>query len=170
MIPVTLRVAIADDASTVEGVLRESYGKLLANDYPADLLEACMPMMVRANPKLLACGTYFVAQTPGGEAVGVGGWTAAPPGAREHTPGRAHLRFIGVKASAARSGVASQIVERCIRETRLAGFVWLESNSTLTAVPFYRAFGFKDLAAVHADFGDGLRLPCIRMQLALDAG
>jgi hypothetical protein len=45
--------------------------------------------MTKANPKLLASGTFYVAQSLHGEIVGCGGWTREQPGTGEVVQGEA---------------------------------------------------------------------------------
>jgi len=47
----------------------------VAPGYPAELLARAVPLMARANPALLRCGTYYLAQGPEGDVLGCGGWT-----------------------------------------------------------------------------------------------
>src|SRR5688572_17098748 len=68
----SLRVATPADADTVSALLDRSYPTLWASHYEPALIEAVHPFVVRANPKLLASGTYFVAIVEDGLAVGCG--------------------------------------------------------------------------------------------------
>jgi hypothetical protein len=58
-----LRVAAPGDNETVSALLSASYKRLLAPDYEPCILAAALPLMTRANPRLLESGTYYVAVT-----------------------------------------------------------------------------------------------------------
>ena len=52
-------------------VLKECYPVLLAPAYDAALLAKALPLMTRANPALLASGTYYLAEAADGAPVGL---------------------------------------------------------------------------------------------------
>ena len=52
--------ACPSDAASISAMMQRSYGQLLAKDYADDVLECALPMMTKAQPDLLATGTYFV--------------------------------------------------------------------------------------------------------------
>lgn len=70
-----LRVAAPGDNETVSALLSASYKRLLVPDYEPCILAAALPLMTRANPRLLESGTYYVAVTASGTIIGCGGWT-----------------------------------------------------------------------------------------------
>jgi len=59
----SLRVATPDDADAVSALLDRSYSTMWASYYEPELIAAVRPFVTRANPRLLACGTYFVVMT-----------------------------------------------------------------------------------------------------------
>ena len=71
--PFRVRGATLNDADMVASVLRASYPNLMTPEYTAELLARAVPLMARAHPTLLRCGTYSLAQGPEGAAVGCGG-------------------------------------------------------------------------------------------------
>jgi len=158
-----LRVATPDDAPAVDALLKRSYGSLLREDYPAEILIAALPMMVRSNPKLLASGTYFVVEDEAGAVIGAGGWTPWAPGDMADTPGLGHIRHVATDDRSVRRGVGRMILERCIAEAKDAGLERLEALSTLTAAPFYESMGFEDIEPVAVPMGPDVMLPSVRM-------
>jgi GNAT superfamily N-acetyltransferase len=110
--PYALRVAGPADAEAVTALLAASYPALLAAAYTADVLAATLPLMTKANPRLLASGTYYVAEADGGSLAGCGGWTAEMPGSGEVVPGVGHIRHFATHPQWTRRGVASAMLVR----------------------------------------------------------
>jgi hypothetical protein len=54
--PITIRKSTGEDISTADALFCRSYPALLAPDYAPDVLSAALPLMSRANPKLLRSG------------------------------------------------------------------------------------------------------------------
>src|SRR5690606_20106321 len=121
--------------------LGASYPALLAADYDPDLLARALPLMCRANPRLLESGTYYVAERAG-VIVGCGGWTREPPGGGPAAPAEGHVRHFATHPSAIRSGVGAAMLRRCFEDAAGAGIGLLHCNATRPAVPFYAAAGF----------------------------
>jgi N-acetylglutamate synthase-like GNAT family acetyltransferase len=159
----SMRIATPEDAPAVDALLKRSYGRLLREDYPAEILIMALPLMGRSNPKLLASGTYFLVADEAGELIGAGGWTATAPGDMPDTPGLGHIRHVATDDRAVRRGVGRMILQRCFGEAKAAGLARLEALSTLTAVPFYEAMGFVDIEPVAVPMGPDVMLPSIRM-------
>jgi hypothetical protein len=89
-----IRTANPADSEAVTALLAASYSTLLSAAYESDLLGRGLPHFTKANPTLLACGTYYVAERETGDLVGCGGWTAAEPGNWKcHGRGSAHSSF-----------------------------------------------------------------------------
>jgi N-acetylglutamate synthase-like GNAT family acetyltransferase len=101
--------------------------------------------MTKANPRLLGSGTYHVAGT-GTELVGCGGWSRKAPGSGEITDGTAHIRHVATHPTWLRQGVGRRLRFRCFDEAASAGVSNLECHSTVVAVDFYVATGFKMVA------------------------
>src|SRR5688572_31965559 len=89
---ITVRIATPEDAEGVSEVLRASYATLLPAHYTPAEMAAMLPIIVRANPKLLASGTYYVA-VEGDAYLGCGGWTPAKYArVADSTPGLGAIR------------------------------------------------------------------------------
>ena len=77
----TIRTAGREDLAELDQLFASSYPALLKPDYPPSLLVTAIPRIARANPRLIASGTFFVVCRSDDRIVGAGGWTrAAPPG------------------------------------------------------------------------------------------
>jgi GNAT superfamily N-acetyltransferase len=163
----TLRVTNMADEAAVSELLYVSYATLLAADYDAELLGKLLPIVGKAQPRLLTSGTFFAAQDETGLLLGCGGWTRQIPGTENVTPGEAHVRHFATHPDAARKGVGGAILQRCIDEARQDGNIMLHSAASLTAEPFYAAFGFQTLDYELDDMPGGLKMPGARMRLDL---
>ncbi len=159
----SIRIATPEDAPAVDALLKRSYGRLLREDYPAEILIAALPLMTRSNPRLLASGTYFAVEDETGQLIGAGGWTPWAPGNMADTPGLGHIRHVATDDRAVRRGVGRMILQRCIDEAKAAGLERLEALSTLTAASFYEAMGFEDIEPVAVAMGPDVLFPSIRM-------
>jgi GNAT superfamily N-acetyltransferase len=138
---ISVRVAGPDDVPAVEGILQDSYPTLMADAYEPALLARALTLMVTANPRLLASGTYNLAEE-GGESVGCGGWTFDEPGTGEIDPGTAHVRHFGVRSGWTGKSVGRQLYRRCEADAGAAGATRFLCYSSLNGEPFYRALGF----------------------------
>ena len=83
---ISIRVTLADDVAATERVYRASFPVLMAAAYDSETLARVLPLFTRANPKLLASGTYYLAEIAG-EAIGCGGWSRELPGKSSTEPG-----------------------------------------------------------------------------------
>ncbi|NVB42658.1 GNAT family N-acetyltransferase [Pseudenhygromyxa sp. WMMC2535] len=138
-----IRPAQPEDAEAVNRLLERSYGQLLAGFYEPRLLERALPAMVRANPSLLACGTWYLAEDAAdGRLLGCGGFTSEAPGGGSSSGRHGHVRHVASDPDALRRGVARAVLERSLAEARARGLSTLEAASTLAAERFHAAMGF----------------------------
>ncbi|MEO0865606.1 MAG: hypothetical protein AAFY39_13690, partial [Pseudomonadota bacterium] len=56
-----IRPSTKADMAAVDALLARTYPKLLKADYPPSVLVTALPVISRARPELLVCGTYYVA-------------------------------------------------------------------------------------------------------------
>jgi predicted N-acetyltransferase YhbS len=159
---VTIRVAGPEDAPAVRSVLEDSYPALMAGAYPADLLARALTLIVRPHPRLLAGGTYFLAEADG-QAVGCGGWSFWMPGCAEQT-GLAHIRHFAVRSGSAGQGIGRALYERCALDAGAAGASRFEVQSSLNGEAFYAALGFGRVGPIDVPMGPGLDFPSILMR------
>ena len=167
----TLRLARLDDLSAVDDLLARSFPRLLAADYPPSVLVTAVPLIARARPGLLASGRYFVVSDARGRVVGAGGYSFDSPSpdtdAGRVVPRLAHVRHFAADPSRLRQGIASGIMDRVLTGARAEGATAMECLSTRTAVPFYRAMGFKVDRPVTISLRAGIDFPAMRMWRAL---
>ncbi|MDX2308012.1 MAG: GNAT family N-acetyltransferase [Hyphomicrobium sp.] len=163
-----VRVARAADEPAVTTLLAACYPALMRGAYGDEILDAALPLITRANPHLLASGTYYVAEAADGALVGCGGVglarPGAPPGAVEVEPGLAHVRHFATDPAWLRRGVARSIMSRSIAAARRAAATAVECYSSLNAVPFYTVEGFRPVERVDVRLDGTLRFPAVLMR------
>lgn len=157
-----IRIASVADLDATGALLVASYSSLLASHYDHDLLRRALPLITRANPTLLASGTYYVAEIAG-ELVGCGGWTIANPENGEIIDGETHLRHFATHPEWARQGVGTSLLSRCFRDAESCSIRHLHCFSTLNAERFYQASGFETVKNIDVPVEPGLTLPGILM-------
>ncbi len=156
------RIADQGDVEAIDVLLSRAYPILLRPDYDADLLERCLPFISRAQPDLVTCGTYYVIEEKG-QVIAAGGWTVAAPGNGPSVDGEGHIRHVVTDERVLRRGVARCLLTHIFEEARKAGVNVLHSQSTLTAVPFYEALGFKQVAPIDVVLQPDLVFPSVAM-------
>jgi GNAT superfamily N-acetyltransferase len=161
--PFTIRVAGPDDADAVTEVLTASYPVLMDGAYDMATLAAALPHMVRANPTLLASGTYYLAETADGTAVGCGGWTHERPGTGEREDGLAHIRHFATRPDRTGQGIGRALFEICVGAATGEGVHRFEVYASLNAEGFYRALGFETIEPLDIPMGNGAVFPSLRM-------
>ena len=165
-IDLKIRVATPGDLAAVDRVFARSYPALLKPDYPPSVLVTALPLISRAQPRLLASGTFFLAET-GGQIVGAGGWTPGAPGGARSAVRAGHVRHLVTDQNHTRRGVGRAIMDRVFETARDAGMTELRCQATRTAVPFYRAVGFSVLGDIMVPLRPGIDFPAVSMMRAL---
>jgi GNAT superfamily N-acetyltransferase len=163
---ITIRTATPDDAAMLSVLLAASY-TALKGSYDPHGFDSALPLMATANPKLLASGTYYIAEI-GGQAAGCGGWSTEKPGTGEIAEGVGHIRHYATHPAFLRRGVGRRLLDHCIDEARRSGISIMMSQSTLPAEPFYASAGFRRLGLIDVAMAPGVVLPAVEMQLELD--
>jgi GNAT superfamily N-acetyltransferase len=161
--PFLIRIANPMDSDAISALLVASYSSLLGACYDGDMLGRALPHLTKPNLALLACGTYYVAESEPGNLVGCGGWTAAKPLSGEIIRGEAHVRHFATHPEWVRRGVGTALLARCLCEAGSAGIRILHCCSTLNAEHFYRASGFDAVGPVDVPLGPGMTFPGILM-------
>jgi len=146
---VSVRVATPGDEAAVGKLLAATYPRLMAPGYEPDVLAAALPAMIKANPALLASGTYYLAETPEGAVVGCGGWTHDRPGgaspetdASPPSDAAGHIRHFATHPDWLRQGIGRKLFERCAADAVSDGVRRFECYASLVAVAFYARMGF----------------------------
>lgn len=152
-----IRPSTKADMAAVDALLARTYPKLLKADYPPSVLVTALPIISRAQPQLLTCGTYYVADE-GGTILGAGGWTPD-----RKVAGLGHIRHVVTDDRALRRGVGRALMARSFAEARAAGMTRMECWATLTAERFYQAVGFETLGPMDVTLQGGISFPSLRM-------
>jgi GNAT superfamily N-acetyltransferase len=75
-----IRPATMHDRDSCAALIKTSYSTLLINDYSAECLEKCLPLITTPREQLLTCNTWYVVEHPSTrQIVGCGGWTLQKP-------------------------------------------------------------------------------------------
>ena len=162
-----VRTADRGDVPGVDALLQRSYPRLLKADYPPSVLVTAIPLIAQAQPNLVACGTYYVAETEDGRIIGAGGWTLRNPGTGRTEGYRGSIRHFATDPDVTRQGVASALMARCLLDARAAGMAAMNCYSTRTAVAFYQAQGFTAGREVALELRPGIRFPAVAMSREL---
>lgn len=159
----SIRVAKPGDFEAVSRLLLASYSTLLTNHYDADLLKIALPFMTRANPDLLASGTWYVAESKAETLVGCGGWSRARPDTGETVPGEGHVRHFATHPEWLGRGIGTSLLARCFKDAQPLIHT-LHCFSTLSAEPFYRACGFETIGPIEVPMGSTVKFPAMLMK------
>jgi len=162
---VMIRTAVRADLSALDALYARSYPALLKHDYPPSVLVTALPLISKVQPHLLATGTYFVA-IDDGQVVAAGGWTRAAPQAisLKKRARIGHIRHVVTDHRRVRQGIGRALIAHIVETASADGITRLECLSTRTAVPFYAACGFAQIAPVSIGMRPGIEFPAIRMQ------
>ena len=153
-----IRVARRADIAAVDALLARAYPRLLKADYPPSLLVTAIPLIARAQPRLVTSGSYFVAEDEG-QIIGAGGWTAD-----RADPARGNIRHVVTDDRRLREGIGRAIITRALDEAAAAGVTRMDCSATRTAVPFYAALGFESVGPVTVALAPGIDFPAIAMR------
>ncbi len=135
----------------------ESYPALVKHDYPPSVLVTALPLIARAQPRLLASGTFYVAESQG-RILGAGGWSWGGPQGGASPTHMAHVRHVITDHGHVRRGIGRALVGHVIAEATRAGARLMDCQATLTAVPFYAALGFREIGPLLVDAAAGDRV------------
>ena len=161
-----VRTARASDLAEIDSLLARSYPVLLKKDYPPSLLVTAIPLIARAQPGLIASGTYFVVELEG-HIVGAGGWTIAAPGGGPAADGIGNIRHVVSDHRKTRQGIGRALMGHVIADAAARGARRLDCLSTLMAVPFYAACGFEEVGPVSVPLRPGIDFPAVLMRQSL---
>lgn len=162
-----VRSATPADLAAVDALLGRSYPALLKGAYPPSVLVTAIPLISKANPQLLASGTYFVV-IDSDEIVGAGGWTkGAPAGGGATRRGWGHVRHVVTDHRRVREGIGKVLMTHIFATASASGIAGLDCLSTLVAVPFYAALGFETVGPVSVTLRQGIEFPSVLMRRSL---
>ena len=168
MIDTALRIDLArpSDLAETDALFARSYPVLLKPDYPPSVLVTALPIISRAQPKLLASGTFYVARLDGA-IVGAGGWTPGAPGGARSQRAVGHIRHVVTDHDHTRRGIGRAIMSKIFATAAAARMSELHCQATITAVPFYRSVGFLDLREIVVPLRPGIEFPAVAMTRSL---
>ena len=160
----TVRPANPGDLAELDRLFAESYPALLKHDYPPSVLVTAIPLISRANPRLLASGTYFLVCGNDGVILGAGGWTRAGPKGFKARTDVGNIRHVVTHKEHLRKGIGTRLMTHILETASTEGLAKLDCLSTRTAVPFYRAAGFRELGPITVPLAPGIDFPAVHMQ------
>lgn len=158
----TLRPADISDAEALNSLFGQSYPALLKADYPPSVLVTAVPLMSKAQPALIASGSFFVI-CDGHDIVGAGGWSMQAPGGKPGMRGIGHIRHVVTDHRRTREGIGRALMEHIVLHAKGSGMTQLHCQSTRTAVPFYTALGFVAQGEIDVPLRPGIEFPAIFM-------
>lgn len=174
-LPITLRLATAQDIPALQNLIDQSVRELSITYYSAEQIESALANVFGVDTQLLADQTYYVAEA-GAQIVGGGGWSkrntlfGGDQAKSNETdsllnPGEqpARLRAFYVHPEWSRRGIGKLITKACETAARRAGFMSVELIATLPGQPLYEANGYEIVCPFEIPLPDGLSLPAFRM-------
>lgn len=161
-----IRPTTRRDIATVDALLAASYPVLLKGDYAPSVLVTALPLISRAQPKLVTCGTYY-GVFDDGDLVGAGGWTLEAPGGASARAKVGHIRHVVTDHARVRQGIGAALMTHILDAAAKAGVAFMACQSTLTAAPFYRAMGFDGEQVISVPLRAGISFPAVSMGRSL---
>lgn len=181
-----IRLATPEDIPALGELIEESVRRLQARDYTPVQIEGALKTVFGVDSKLIADGTYIVAEAQpdlsGGSAesklviVGCGGWsqrktlyggdhwTAREDSLLDPVHDAAKIRAFFIHPDWARRGIGSLILEACEDAARAAGFKRFEMGATLTGAKFFGTRGYMAVKPMAIPLVNGETLPVIHME------
>ena len=178
--PISLRLARADDVPALEQLIARSVRQLSAGYYSDAQIESALRYVFGVDTQLIADGTYFVVEVDG-RIAGCGGWSKRQTlyGGDQMKTGEdalldpateaARIRAFFVDPNYARRGIGRQLIAACEQAAQAAGFRRLEMGATLPGEPLYAAAGYQAIERIDYQMPDGVTLPVIRMGKIVNA-
>lgn len=157
-----IRPTTRADIAAVDVLLAESYPALLKADYAPSILVTALPLISRAQPKLVTCGTYY-GVFDDDALVAAGGWTEAAPGGARREAKLGHIRHVVTDHRKTRRGYGAALMGHILGQAAAAGVRFMACQSTLTAAAFYRAMGFDGERVISVPLRAGIEFPAISM-------
>jgi putative acetyltransferase len=147
---IVVRPARDADLDTIAAIQEASILALGTGVYARDQLEAWARVGIETRHGLLGQGSFFVAQIHG-QTVGVAGWSA--DGVDRSA---AWIRYVFVRPDVVRQGIGRRVMEAVEASARANGRRVFHVWSSLNAVAFYQALGYRRRRAVRVPLGRGL--------------
>jgi GNAT superfamily N-acetyltransferase len=154
---IVVRPATDADLDSIAAIQEASILALGAGTYARDQLEAWARVGIEMRHGLLGQGSFFVAQIQR-EIVGVGGWSA-DAGDRS----AAWIRYVFVRPDAVRKSIGRHLMGAVEASAYTAGRSVFHLWSSLNAVGFYQALGYRRRQAIRLPLGRGLDMSGMHM-------
>ncbi|MEL6168046.1 MAG: GNAT family N-acetyltransferase [Pseudomonadota bacterium] len=163
----TVRTTNRADMGALDILFSLSYPALLKADYPPSALVMALPLIARVQPRLVNSGSYFCVVDGRGQIVGAGGWTWQGPQGGVSPRDMGHIRHVVTDRHLVRKGIGRALMTHIFRHAGASGVRRLDCMSTITAVPFYKAMGFSQIAEVEIQLRPGIGFPAVHMRRTL---
>lgn len=164
----TIRRTSRDDLAEIDALFQRSYPALLKGHYPPSLMVTAVPLISRANPRLIASGRYFAVRDAGGAIVGAGGWSGgAQRGGGPAGAGVGQIRHVVTDHRRVREGIGRALMTHIVTDAARAGVGHLDCLSTRMALPFYAACGFREVRPVRIELAEAILFPAVLMRRRL---
>ena len=179
MAGLTHRLATLEDLDALREVMRRSIAALQTDFLTPEQVRVSHSVM-GLDTQLIKDGTYFVVERDG-RIAGCGGWSwrstlyggddsmvSREPEALDPATDAARVRAMYTDPDFARQGVGRMVIRLCEDAARSAGFKRATMMATMAGVPLYEACGYVQVEPVLSAPVDGIRVPLVRMEKALD--
>jgi GNAT superfamily N-acetyltransferase len=183
---ISVRKAVPADVPVLRALIDASVRGLQAEDYTPTQIESALVTVFGVDSKLIADGTYLVAEVRddadariGPVIAGCGGWSKRKTlYGSDHWTGRedelldpqvdaAKIRAFFIHPAWARRGIGTIILQACEDAAATAGFTRCEMGATLTGVKLFGARGYVALENISVPLKNGEGLPVVRMSKRL---
>jgi GNAT superfamily N-acetyltransferase len=179
------------DVPALRELIEASVCALQASDYSPQQREAALRTVFGVDSRLIADGTYFVAEAlpaqsdsiataeeterPAAIMAGCGGWSKRKTlygGDRwrerqddllDPRHDAAKIRAFFIHPDWARRGIGSMLLDACEAAAMAAGFSRFEMGATLTGAKLFRQRGYVALEPIDLPLENGITLPIIYM-------
>lgn len=175
---VRVRLATAQDIPAAQALITVSARGLQSGDYTRQQVESALKTVYGVDSRLVADGTYFVAEDVSGDRahiVGCGGWSKrrtlfGGDAWRERSDDvldpavdAAKIRAFFVHPDWARRGIGTLLLEACENAARAGGFTRFEAGATLTGAKFFAARDYAPAEHMIVPLEDGIAIAVIHM-------
>ena len=164
---ITIRPTAGHDLPAIDTLLGASYPVLLKPDYPPSVLVTCLPLITRARPELLRCGTLLHGRIRTARLWPPVAGPIRRPKAGSDRVTSGHIRHVVTHPKATRRGLARALMQRSFAAARNSGVRWMLCQSTRTAEPFYASMGFQRRGEITIMLRPGIGFPAVEMIRAL---
>jgi N-acetylglutamate synthase-like GNAT family acetyltransferase len=172
---IQIRTAETADIPALRELIDTSVRRLQAQDYTPAQIEAALRTVFGVDSRLIADGTYLVAEADDSLIVGCGGWskrkTLYGGDSWQHRADdlldpqhdAAKIRAFFIHPDWARRGVGSMVLDACEAAAMAAGFTRFEMGATLTGVKLFQQRGYAAVETLEIPLENGITLPIVHM-------